>query len=293
MTAGFTEKALPIAAKGWPVFPCNRATKAPLIGGGFRSASTDPDRIKAWGRKYPTALVGMPTGQRSFVLDVDTGPGHAADGFATLAQRGWEIPATRTHHTRSGGRHVFFKLPDGATVPSSAGRLGPGLDIRGAGGYVIRWDAEGCPVEHPRILADAPAWLLAALAAGPALTTAKVHAALAPLPAALARIDNSDLMAGVYQPLTRSRAIALLSGISPDCPYDAWVRVALALHHEMGDEGLAFWIAWSSRGARFPGADALVRKWASFTDRPGASVTAGTLVALSRTHKQEVAHAPN
>ena len=285
---GFIEKALAIAARGVPVFPCGQ-NKAPLAAGGFKSASQDPERIKAWGRKHPGALVGMPTGHKTFVLDVDTGPAHSADGFDTMAQHGWELPATRTHHTRSGGRHVFFALPDGVTMKSRAG-IAPGLDIRAEGGYVIRWDAEGCPVENPRILATPPAWLLDALTATPAPVHRQASYPAASLPPALAGIDNADLWAGCYQPLAHSRAIALLAAICPDCPYDEWVRVGLALHHEMGPEGLRYWAAWSSRGQTYPGPEALARKWSSFTGRPGAAVTAGTLVALAKQNK-EIAHA--
>jgi hypothetical protein len=33
--------------------------------------------------------------------------------------------------------HVFFTYPTGEEVRNSAGRLGPGLDVRGEGGYVV------------------------------------------------------------------------------------------------------------------------------------------------------------
>jgi hypothetical protein len=38
--------------------------------------------------------------------------------------------------TGSGGWHAYFAHP-GSTVPSSAGRIGEGLDVRGDGGYVV------------------------------------------------------------------------------------------------------------------------------------------------------------
>ncbi len=68
-----------------------------------------------------------------------------------------------------GGRHLFFLHP-GGTVKNSAGRLGPGLDVRGDGGYIVAppsihpsgrpyiWLPGRAPNETP--LAAAPAWLL-------------------------------------------------------------------------------------------------------------------------------------
>jgi hypothetical protein len=38
--------------------------------------------------------------------------------------------------TGSGGRHLLLKHP-GQRVPNSAGVLGPGLDVRGDGGYIV------------------------------------------------------------------------------------------------------------------------------------------------------------
>ena len=40
--------------------------------------------------------------------------------------------------TGGGGRHFYFRLPDGAEgVGNSTGVLGPGVDVRGEGGMVV------------------------------------------------------------------------------------------------------------------------------------------------------------
>jgi hypothetical protein len=47
------------------------------------------------------------------------------------------LPLTRVHRTRSGGLHLIFRhVPD---VRCSAGRIAPGIDVRGDGGYIIWW----------------------------------------------------------------------------------------------------------------------------------------------------------
>ncbi|MCZ7537796.1 MAG: bifunctional DNA primase/polymerase, partial [Acidimicrobiia bacterium] len=53
------------------------------------------------------------------------------------------LPATLTARTGRGAHHVY-RLPAGAVIGCSTGRLGEGIDIRGDGGYVI-----AAPSVHP------------------------------------------------------------------------------------------------------------------------------------------------
>jgi putative DNA primase/helicase len=166
------EAALMYAERfAWPVFPCQwqgPARKRPLITGGFREASTQRREIERRWRRWPLALIGLATGRRSgiVVLDVDRKGG--INGFDTLDALGAAIlPVTPLVHTASGGLHLYFRAPDGAIRNTAGARgrgLGPGLDIRGDGGYVIvpapgsryRWD----PVCHlgDTPIAPLPAW---------------------------------------------------------------------------------------------------------------------------------------
>jgi Bifunctional DNA primase/polymerase, N-terminal len=131
--------ALEYAEDDWPVFPCEPGGKRPLTERGFLDASTDRAQIHAWFNSWPSANIGVPTGARSgfFVLDIDRDKW----GFGTLESlesRFGELPRTRTVKTGRGGLHVYFKYPDdGTVIPNSTGRLGPGIDVRGEGGYVL------------------------------------------------------------------------------------------------------------------------------------------------------------
>lgn len=159
----FASVVAPLLEKGLPVFPLG-LDKKPRTPHGFKDATTDAGKIKAWASQWPNALVGVPTGKASklFVLDIDVKNGK--DGFATLQAKGWHLPATRTHRTKNGGgAHYLFRVPDGKPLKCSASKLGDGLDTRGEGGYIVWWPAHGGEVENGDVLADVPAYLLDAL----------------------------------------------------------------------------------------------------------------------------------
>ena len=152
-------EALALAKRGTACFPCN-VDKTPATPGGFKSAVHDVVEVAEIWRLYPGPLVGVPTGEASGfdVLDID--PRHGGDTW--LAAEAYRLPITRTHRTRSGGCHVLFRHRAG--MRNSAGRIAPGIDIRGTGGYVIWWPVAGLPVENPEAIAEWPEWLLNKLA---------------------------------------------------------------------------------------------------------------------------------
>ena len=164
-------RALAQAAKlGWPVFPCDPASKRPLTQTGLKEATRDFGTIQAWWRRWPLAMVGVPTGPAAgfWALDMDRHGG--PDGIATIATLG-ELPDTVEVDTPSGGRHALFASEVARPMANTAGRL-PGVDTRGAGGYVIaagsvRADGAAYTWRNPPPLfaiAPAPDWLYRKLA---------------------------------------------------------------------------------------------------------------------------------
>jgi hypothetical protein len=139
LDTSLAEAALALAASGKPIFPCWNTPndedkhKSPMVKRGFYAATTDATTIKQWWRKWPTALIGMPTGPASgiAVLDLDVKKGK--DGYAAVPD--WE---TRSHviaRTGSGGAHLYF---DAKGAPNSGSdQIASGVDTRGTGGYVI------------------------------------------------------------------------------------------------------------------------------------------------------------
>src|SRR5215211_2791427 len=129
---GLASAALHYSRAGWPIFPVG--DKAPLTPRGFHDATTDAAVVEAWWREHPDAGIGLPTGNGTVVLDVDPREG-GDDTLHELESRHGELPATVEALTGGGGRHLYFH--SGELIRNSAGKVGPGLDVRGDGGYVV------------------------------------------------------------------------------------------------------------------------------------------------------------
>ncbi|MBU2961012.1 bifunctional DNA primase/polymerase [Citreicella sp. C3M06] len=133
--------ALSLAARGLAVCPVRQWGE----GGGWKPisgfkelASTDAAQIRKWWRDWSEARVALITGERNgiSVLNVDVKNGK--DGLLSLSTLGFydhrAMTPIRTV-TPSGGLHLFFAYkPD---LKATVGKIGPGLDVRNNGGFVI------------------------------------------------------------------------------------------------------------------------------------------------------------
>lgn len=157
------------------------AGKHPRISDWVNAASSDPDVIEAWWRKYPTANFGIATGVGSGFFALDEDPVHGGDvTLAALIAEHGPLPITTQARTGSGGYHYLFTSD--VPVGTNASKIGPGLDIRGEGGQIVVAPSRSgkgayswvhAPWDVPP--APAPAWLLERLGRVPsAVTTAPV-----------------------------------------------------------------------------------------------------------------------
>jgi Bifunctional DNA primase/polymerase, N-terminal len=155
--------ALKLARQDVRVFPCKNLPghdddKKPLTKNGFKDASTSPDVVHKWWTRWPDALIGTPTGDAFVVIDADL---EHEDAQRWLADNRVRLPLTRTHRTRSGGMHFLFAPNE--KVKCTATRLGPHIDTRGLGGYIVWWPACGFEVLYGEVLAPVPDWVTEAL----------------------------------------------------------------------------------------------------------------------------------
>lgn len=130
-------EALRCAARGWAVFPCQTNSKKPATKNGFKAASPNPAAIQSFWNRRPNANLAIATGAVSHIviLDVDVRNG-GDDSMDALERDHGPLPATVESLTGGGGRHILFRHP-GGYVPSRSNALGPGLDIKADGGYII------------------------------------------------------------------------------------------------------------------------------------------------------------
>jgi Bifunctional DNA primase/polymerase, N-terminal len=156
-------------ASAWPVFPCKPDGKEPATAHGFKDATTDPDRIRAWWRRWPDANIGIATGEPGpDVLDVDRH--EAGDGFAAfnrLKRAGVLAGAGALVRTRSGGLHAYFT----GTGQRCGSLPAHHLDFKASGGYVIA---------PPSVVGGRPYELLDHRPAGARLDWAAARALLDP-----------------------------------------------------------------------------------------------------------------
>src|SRR5579884_4166375 len=178
--------ALALASRGRPVLPvywvsggrcacghpdCHSPGKHPipyLVPNGVKHATTSLIVIRAWWSYAPLANPALATGDVSgiTVLDVDRDKG-GYHSLAELEREHGELPKTQRVVTGS-GEHLYFAYP-GVHLKNTSGKLGPGLDIRCCGGYVVTvgaihssgrtylWKAGHNPAQAP--LAKPPPWL--------------------------------------------------------------------------------------------------------------------------------------
>jgi len=225
---GPLSSALAAADAGWHVFPCAPGSKRPALRDNWQGlATTDRGRIRDWWARRPYN-VGIACGRSGLVvIDLDVardgaggpdppgphgeldGPASGEDALQRLCRaHGQRYPAgTYTVDTPSGGTHLYFTAT-ATPVRNSAGRLGPLIDVRADGGYVVgdgsliggrRYAARGdfLPLALPL-----PAWIARLLAQEPA-----VPGITRPLPA-LDRVQGRAYALAAFREETRRVAEA-------------------------------------------------------------------------------------
>jgi hypothetical protein len=190
------ESALYYAALGWSVVPthkimrlsdgaatCTCPSGVSCISKGkhpavawmrYQQTAASMEQIREWFEGVFTGYgVGIVTGAVSdiFVIDIDEGPGKpGGDTIRDLQMLYGDLPFTVQARTGGGGRHLIFRHPHDVWITTARNTLGPGVDTRGDGGFIVAapslhesgrfylWDE----LAHIRTtaIAEAPAWVI-------------------------------------------------------------------------------------------------------------------------------------
>lgn len=159
------DHAVAYAARGFRVFPCIPRSKKPRVAEFYDVATSDVEEVR---RMWTDPVTGWPLDHNigvatdnMIVVDIDMKNGK--DGMASYVDL--DLPLdTLMVRTPTGGLHAYLTGPSKSL---SVGKLGPGLDIRSAHGYVIApgsvLDVGEYTIEIDAPMAAAPASLIAKL----------------------------------------------------------------------------------------------------------------------------------
>lgn len=132
--------ALHYTKEGFALVPISPGAKTPIIKSWTKMSFQSYADIERWWGAKTLNNMGIRTGaasRRTIVIDIDVATG----GFASLEiieSTHGELPDTVRVQTPTGGMHIYLRVPDGMAIPrNSAGKLAPGIDIRGEGGQVL------------------------------------------------------------------------------------------------------------------------------------------------------------
>lgn len=196
------------------------------------------------------------------VIDVDARNG-GIESFTRLCEEVPEVSAAgMIVETGSGGgsRHLYFRAPTDTAMVQSLARY-PGLDFKSSG-YVV-----GPSSRH----ASGASYSLAY--GGPD----DIEAAPEALTELLRKPDRHRTeYDGRSIDVSHTDISSMLAHIDPDCGYDTWIRIGMAVHHSTGGTGQAVWDEWSRNGAKYSPAK-MDSHWHSF-GRSANPVTIGTVI---------------
>jgi hypothetical protein len=141
--------AIRYAELGYEVLPVVAGAKNPLTEHGVRDATFDTKTIESWWTRWPNANIGV-SAAGLVIIDIDS-KGDAR--WPEDEEHACELveSARAISVTPSGGRHFFFRRPDGVSWRCSVRKLAANVDVRTDGGYVV--------VPPSKLLAGAYTWL--------------------------------------------------------------------------------------------------------------------------------------
>lgn len=243
---------------------CKAPYKHPIVTGWLHTPVWDNEALETM-----EAMGSLSTGygvliRGLLVIDVDARNG----GVESFERLRFDHPLVEKSglivNTGSGGgsRHFYFSLPDGLALMQHHPDY-PGIDFKG-NGFVVgpgSLHASGNRYEvaygSPEDIEPAPDSLIEIL------RKPERH--------------RASLGDGSVMDVSHADITQMLAHIDADTDHETWIKCGMAIHHATGGTGFEVWDKWSGRGSKYPGRDALAKRWHSF-GKSANPVTLGTLV---------------
>ncbi|MBL4830986.1 MAG: PriCT-2 domain-containing protein [Aliivibrio sp.] len=238
--------------------------------------------ISIYWEKEPDHELGIIVGDNMIVYDADT-----PESLVKLyeIEKIFDIHSNHTVKTKKGEHHYFYR-PDGVTAKSnshSTEQHPDRLDVKTGRALIVR----------------------------PPSTDKEMNIDEAESVNGFTRVtqefvDAIDLHNGINRHSKLTNTVTapkksftsnetkiledLLAYISPDCSYDEWVQIGMALHHELAgsDDGLVLWDEWSSKGIDYCGYEKIKYKYQSFDGHKGVKITMATIVSRAEQNGADV-----
>lgn len=215
--------------------PGHKSGKHPRTPHGVSDASADVALVRRWWGQWPDASIGIATGGELLVLDKDPRNG-GDETLADLEREHGALPETARAMTGGDGEHVFLRVDPALRF---RGSLGPGVDVKHAGGYVVAapsphvsgkryaWDLGHHLADTP--IAPAPRWVVDLVGYMPPPVAPVTDRSAAPMPLAEGLLDA--LAAGCRFVERCADDAALIS-------YEEWLSLATVLRPFAGGADL-------------------------------------------------------
>lgn len=170
--------------------------------------------------------------------------------------------------TGSGGqsKHLFFTV-DQSTPLVTHHKSFEGIDFKSGSGFVVGSGSKHISGNRYETLFGTPF-------------------DIEPAPAALVELlkkpeRHRTIVDGQSMDISDSDICEMLQCIDPDCDYEQWYRVGMAIHEATQGAGLDLWDSWSANGKKYEGPNESDKKWQSF-GKSGNPVGLGTLIHYAR-----------
>lgn len=158
--------ALWYSSQGWPVFPLLNLAQAEIVAkkegdmvekvlkrpgtkNGFKDATTDRVTIQRWWAETPDAGIGLATGVKFDVIDIDGPPGYKSISEVDKS----DLPEIHGKVSTPHGEHWYIE----PTGEGNRGGFLAGVDYRGTGGYVCAPPTEICGKRYSWTVKPSPA----------------------------------------------------------------------------------------------------------------------------------------